>query len=84
MFELFELYIPYFPLNLLKKRKNEKKSSSPGKIGVRNASETTTELLKFPGPLSGPWTPAVRDFALLARVVCFAHKNDGILTFPIN
>ena len=69
------------------KKKEEKsyKSSSllPGKIGVRNASETTTELLKYP-ELPGPWTLAVRDLALCARVVSFAHKNDGILTFPIN
>ena len=50
--------------------KNHKSSSLlPGKIGVRNASETTTELLKYPelpGPFSGPWTPAVGDFALRA------------------
>ena len=25
---------------------------------------------ELPGPLSGPWTPAVRDFGLLARDVC--------------
>ena len=81
------------PIIKIKKRKNHTKvahfylENYLGKIGVRNASETTTELLKYPklsGPLSGPWTPAVMDFALRARVVCFAHKNDGILTFPIN
>ena len=45
--------------NLFELKEKSYKSSSllPGKIGVRNASETTTELLKYPelpGPLSGP------------------------------
>ena len=49
----------------LKEKSYKSSSLLPGKIGVRNASETTTELLKYP-ELPGPWTPAVRDLALRA------------------
>ena len=32
-----------------------------------------SRIPELPGPLSGPWTPAARDFALRARDVRFAH-----------
>ena len=40
------------------------------KLRLPQRASTTPEL---PGPLSGPWTPAARDFALRARDVRFAH-----------
>ena len=48
------------------------------KLRLPQRASTTPEL---PGPLSGPWTPAARDFALRARDVRFAHIRVRFLIF---
>ena len=39
------------------------------KNGAQIALESIKKNLELPGPLSGPWTPAERDFGFRARNV---------------
>ena len=43
--------------------------------------ERASRTPELPGPLSGPWTPAERDFALRARDVRFAHIISALQIF---